>query len=131
MIYPKRNRAMPRKRPGSWEGHPHYRWVKMVNGKRHRITCANHLRLPPELWTELGSIQAANDYWDNLEKEVPLQERITELAGGGEQVVKSFIQGHAAAQLMGELTRLQLAPETADTEKAILLARQVNPEPFS
>lgn len=31
---------MPRKyQAGTWEGEPHYRWVKMYKGVRYRVTC--------------------------------------------------------------------------------------------
>lgn len=54
---------MPRKRPGTWEGKPHLRWVKMVKGVRYRVSCAE-LGLPESEWTEVGSIKAAAEWMD-------------------------------------------------------------------
>ncbi len=46
----------------SWEGHPHFRWVKMHKGVRYRVTCAD-LGLPESQWTKNDSYQPANDWW--------------------------------------------------------------------
>ena len=46
----------------SWEGPPHYRWVKMFKGVRHRVNCSD-LPIARENWTWEGSYQAANEWW--------------------------------------------------------------------
>jgi site-specific recombinase XerD len=40
-------------------------WTKMVDGKRHRVTCAE-LHLPPEQWTKEASYQAAVEHWEKF-----------------------------------------------------------------
>jgi hypothetical protein len=40
-------------------------WTKMFGKKRHRVHCED-LGLPRELWTELGSYQAAIEHWEKL-----------------------------------------------------------------
>ena len=53
---------MPRNAVMSWEGPPHYRWVKMFKGVRHRVNCSD-LPVSRENWTWDGSYQAANQWW--------------------------------------------------------------------
>lgn len=54
---------MPRKDDQlSWEGHPHYRWVKMFRGVRYRVKCSD-LTIPRDRWTKEASYQAANTWW--------------------------------------------------------------------
>lgn len=77
---------MPRKYELSWEGHPHYRWVKMYRRVRYRVTC-EQLNLPNRAWTKELSYQAANDWWlkkraeidGQLTAEHPHAEKIAEL----------------------------------------------------
>lgn len=40
-------------------------WTKMIGKKRYRVHCED-LGLPRELWTELGSYQAAIEHWEKL-----------------------------------------------------------------
>jgi integrase len=76
---------MPRKNnAGAFEGHPAYRWTKMVKGVRWRVLCrglregeqpntnTGYLGLPESWWTKDKSMTAANDWWD---------EKLEELAG--------------------------------------------------
>lgn len=53
---------MPAKPLMSWEGHPQYRWVKMKDGVKYRVTCAE-LNLPQSKWTKEGSYLLANEWW--------------------------------------------------------------------
>ena len=66
---------MPRRCRMSWEGEPHYRWVKMRNGIRYRITCSQ-LGLPRELWTKADSYEKANEWWESQIKVVPARTEI-------------------------------------------------------
>ena len=52
---------MPRKRHMSYEGAPKYRWVKMHQGIRYRVTCEE---LGAMVWTEEGSLKLANAWWE-------------------------------------------------------------------
>ncbi len=66
---------MPRSyKAGTFDGPPHYRWTKMYNGVRYRITC-EQLGLPRELWTKEGSYQAANLWWKQKQAEIDLANR--------------------------------------------------------
>lgn len=60
---------MPRAYSMSWESHPHYRWVKMYKGCRHRVHCSE-LGLPRDRWTRDGSAVAANEWWTRKRAEV-------------------------------------------------------------
>lgn len=60
---------MPKKQPASWEGLPKFRWVKMINGDRHRITCKN-LGLPEIDWTKEKSWDKAKAYFQKIENEL-------------------------------------------------------------
>ncbi len=60
---------------GTWEGHPSYRWTKMVKGVRYRLLCRSkrageeekentaYLNLPETDWTKARSLDAANEWW--------------------------------------------------------------------
>lgn len=53
-----------------WEGKPNYRWVRMIDGVRHRVTCKS-LGLPEAQWTKAGSRAAAAAHFQKLaEKQV-------------------------------------------------------------
>src|SRR5262249_32904725 len=63
---------MPRAyKAGTFDGPPHYRWTKMYNGIRYRVTC-EQLGLPRELWTKEGSRQAANSWWEQKKLEIDI-----------------------------------------------------------
>ena len=52
---------MPRKIDcGTWEGAPHYRWVKMHKGIRYRVTCSELGRGI----TSNDSFLAARGFWN-------------------------------------------------------------------
>lgn len=53
---------MPANFEMSWEGEPHFRWVRMHSGTRHRVKCRD-LGLPESKWTKQDSYQAANEWW--------------------------------------------------------------------
>ena len=88
---------MPRKRnAGSFQGHPHYRWVRMINDVRYTLKCKAkepkdrakntfYLGLPREKWTESASLPYANKWWEEHQSASPqLQQLIAsdaELAG--------------------------------------------------
>lgn len=52
---------MPRPKFAGWDG-LNTRWVKMLDGKRYRITC-EELGLPKSDWTKEGSIDLAKKWW--------------------------------------------------------------------
>lgn len=52
---------MPRKKNLSWTASKK-RWRKSYGNKLYTVYCSE-LDLPKELWTELGSYQAANEWW--------------------------------------------------------------------
>lgn len=52
---------MPRMKFAGWD-RLNTRWVKMLNGKRYRITC-EELGLPKSDWTKEGSIDLAKKWW--------------------------------------------------------------------
>ena len=59
---------MPRSYLMSWEGEPHFRWVKMFRGLRYRITCSE-MGLSRDRWTKEESAATANQWWEyNLPK---------------------------------------------------------------
>ncbi len=76
---------MPRKKgAGTWEGHPAYRWTKMVRGTRWRLLCrgqkpgeikenTGYLNLPESQWSKSGSMAAANAWWDSFTTLTPEQ----------------------------------------------------------
>ena len=64
---------MPRHYSMSWEGHPHYRWVKMFTGVRYRVNCSE-LPIDRTKYTRVGSATAANAWWDARRREVELTE---------------------------------------------------------
>jgi integrase len=45
------------------------RWRKMYKGERYEVYCSE-LNLPEDQWTELGSYQARNLWWDALKAEI-------------------------------------------------------------
>jgi len=51
----------------SWEGAPAFRWVKMVDGKRFRLTC-KELSLPRHQWTKEASLPLAQKFWAKKEE---------------------------------------------------------------
>lgn len=53
---------MPANFEMSWEGEPHFRWVRMHKGTRYRVKCRD-LGLPESKWTKQDSYQAANEWW--------------------------------------------------------------------
>src|SRR5690349_5508451 len=66
---------MPRDYLMSWEGAPNFRWVKMRNGVRYKVTCTE-LKAPR---TKEGSAAAANAWW---------RKKLVELEGDPERVEK-------------------------------------------
>lgn len=60
---------MPRKRTASWDRLNHT-WVKMIRGKRHRVTC-RQLGLPRSKWTKEQSLSVANEYFESLLNPLP------------------------------------------------------------
>jgi integrase len=89
---------MPRKFLMGFESGPK-RWRKMYKGERYEVYCSG-LNLPEDQWTELGSYQAANDWWTARRAEIDsapvarrpdvadviatLKKKQRVLAGGGE-----------------------------------------------
>ncbi len=61
--------TMPKKKFASWEGKPNFRWVKMINGERHRITCKK-LGLPDCDWTKEKSWEKAAAHFARIEAEL-------------------------------------------------------------
>ena len=59
---------MPRKFLMGFESGPK-RWRKMYKGERYEVYCSG-LNLPEDQWTELGSYQAANDWWTAKRAEI-------------------------------------------------------------
>jgi integrase len=62
---------MPANYEMSWEGAPHFRWVRMHKGTRYRVKCRD-LGLPPHLWTKQDSYQAANEWWVKKQAELDM-----------------------------------------------------------
>lgn len=50
-------------------GGRHARWRKTYKGKSYSVTCAD-LGLPEHLWTELGSYQDANRWWEAKRRDI-------------------------------------------------------------
>lgn len=100
---------MPRKYRMSWEGAPHFRWVKMHKGKRHRVSC-DALKLPRASWTKELSYQAANDWW---------AKKRAELEGGNDA-------DHPHAEFIADLQRkLGYAQRHGMADEAATLAARV------
>jgi len=55
----------------SWEGEPHFRWIRMHKGIRYRVKC-KELELPESQWTKLDSYQLANAWWARKEAELKI-----------------------------------------------------------
>lgn len=65
----------------------HARWRKNYNDKKFTVYCSE-LDLPEELWTELGSYQAANDWW--IKKKAEIDAGIRPVPPEVEQVIKTL-----------------------------------------
>ncbi len=63
------------------------RWRKMYKGERYEVYCSS-LNLPPDQWTELGSYQAANEWW--LAKRAEIDGRPPALRPDVEEVVAAL-----------------------------------------
>ena len=51
------------------------RWRKWYKGKPYSVTCAE-LGLPEDLWTELGSYQEANRWWEAKRREIDQPQKV-------------------------------------------------------
>lgn len=95
---------MPRKyEAGTFEGHPNFRWVKMYNKQRHRVTC-EELGLPTSAWTKADSYLAANEWWRKKRAEIdgreaeqhPQAENLAELQRRLEYANRHGLHGEGA-----------------------------------
>jgi integrase len=93
---------MPRQFAMSWEGHPHYRWVKMYRGSRYRVNCTD-LPIDRTKYTREGSASAANSWWEAKRLEIdvathqahPRRERLDELAAQREYAQREGLAAEA------------------------------------
>jgi len=113
---------MPRKKPGTWDGKPNYRWIKMVKGKFYRVTCAE-LGLPQEQWTEQGSIKAAGEWMEKKLAELsgkpqldPINQQLATILDGTtvDELRRLADQGNEARRLLNMLEAASVTgqPET-------------------
>lgn len=65
----------------------HARWRKRYMDELYTLYCSD-LGLPEELWTELGSYQAANDWW--VKKKAEIDAGIRPVLPEVEQVIKTL-----------------------------------------
>jgi hypothetical protein len=113
----------------SWEGKPYYRWVKMFQGVRYRVTC-EALGLRRDRWTKEDSWQAANQWWQGRlaelgqkPKGVEQVESVIESAGGLEKLVDTVVRGQAAREgLLWIAERNGTEEEQPDREVEIMQA---------
>lgn len=96
----------------SWESKPYYRWVKMFEGIRYRVTC-EALGLRRDSWTKEDSWQAANQWWQHRLAELGQKpkadqqvEDVIEAAGGLEKWVDTVVKGQAAAETLQRLVHM-------------------------
>ncbi len=104
---------MPKKKFASWESSPNFRWVKMIGGKRHRITC-KQLGLTEPDWTKERSWDKAKAYFDALEatlKQTVLEPEAKQLV---EQLDKQlqFAKGNKPS----EVAKLEATKATIEAE---------------
>jgi len=65
----------------------HARWRKLYKGVAYTVNCSD-LGLPEELWTELGSYQAANEWW--VQKRAELDSGVRPVPPEVERVIKTL-----------------------------------------
>src|SRR5687767_7385867 len=93
---------MPRQFAMSWEGHPHYRWVKMYQGTRYRVNCTD-LPIDRTKYTREGSASAANAWWEAKRLEIdvathqahPRRKQLDELAAQREYAEREGLTAEA------------------------------------
>ncbi|MBL8824213.1 MAG: tyrosine-type recombinase/integrase [Planctomycetia bacterium] len=54
------------RKAGSWEGAPHYRWTKMIEGTRYRVKCSDLGLKDNTLWTQSDSYPLANKHFQDI-----------------------------------------------------------------
>ena len=107
----------------SWEGAPHFRWVKMFQGQRYRVRC-EELGLAAHHWTKEASYQAANEWWEkklaDLSGPDPLQAAYDSSLGSVslEEMQRTIAEAElyqaVLFQKRNHPPRDQLAPESID-----------------
>ena len=113
---------------GTFEAHPHYRWVKLFNGQRFYAKCGDgidtekitHLNLPRDQWTKDGSRQAANEWWKLKEAKLTANSVNTafqRIAGKTiEELHRDLAKGQLAARIIALGTEIpkEAPPELVD-----------------
>ena len=97
----------------------HARWRKNYNGEKYTMYCSE-LGLPEELWTELGSYQAANEWW--LKKKAEIDAGVRPVPPEVEQVIKTLRTKKAVLTAEGKDTHFvdfQIAGAYVEPEHAV------------
>ncbi len=99
----------------------HARWRKLYKGEQYTVYCSD-LGLPEELWTELGSYQAANEWW--LKKKAEIDAGVRPVPPEVERVIKSLRTKKAVLTAEGKDTHFvdtQIADAYVEPEHAELM----------
>lgn len=110
-----------------WEGKPNYRWVRMIDGIRYRVTC-KALGLPESQWSKAGSRAAANTYFERLAEKRVLDKYAAhpELALHKQalEVARAVGQEAEVGELTAYMDEVAARPSGATTDSPILLQRR-------
>jgi len=104
----------------------HARWRKRYKGELRFVNCSD-LGLPKELWTGLGSYQAANDWW--IKKKAEIDAGIRPVPPEIEQVIRTLQTKKAVLAAEGKdtfLVDMQIEDAYVDPENA-----QAMPDPHT
>jgi hypothetical protein len=96
----------------------HARWRKTYNDQKYVVYCSE-LGLPEELWTELGSYQAANEWW--LKKKAEIDAGVRPVPPEVERVIKTLRTKKAVLTAEGKdahFAESQIADAYAEPEHA-------------
>jgi integrase len=110
-----------------WEGAPNYRWVRMIDGVRYRVTC-KALGLPESQWTKAGSRAAANAHFEQLGEKRVLDKYAAhpELALHKQalEAAKAVGQETEVGELTAYMDEVAARPSGATTDSPILLQKR-------
>jgi integrase len=96
---------MPRKCYMSWEGAPKYRWVKMHEGLRYRVSCE---QLGAMVYTQEATVAMANAWWEKKLAELRGPSPVARVIQAVEEVPieklrQMMERGDALRQILAEL----------------------------
>lgn len=116
---------MPANYEMSWEGEPHFRWVRMHKGTRYRVKCRD-LGLPQNKWTKQDSYQAANEWWVKKQAELDMAPLPT---SDPRKFVRETIDYYLKHALPEEVSAFQAARAALETHPIEGPAADDNPVP--